>query len=314
MAQAPAPARGIPQAAVIPAGRTRGLWSDAWRRLRRNPVALLGGAIILILALVAIFADVIAPYDYAKQNLEAIQALPGEPGPNGPYLLGGDHLGRDVFSRLIIGARVSLTVGVFAQLVYLGIGLPLGALAGLYGGRVDNWLMRFTDVVYAFPDLLLIILLRAALGEGPFSAGIGSIFMIFLAIGLVNWTTMARLVRGQFMALREREFVNAARALGATNYWIMTRHLLPNSLNPLIVAVTFGIPQAIFSEAALSFIGIGVKPPTPSWGSMVQDGYQAIFGSLHLVLAPAAAIAVVMLAFTFLGDGLRDALDPRSRR
>lgn len=313
---AQASVRSVPQpppaAISLPVGR--GLWSDAWRRLRRNPFAIAGGGIIVALLLVAALADVIAPYDYAKQNLEAILEPPGAMGPNGVYWLGTDNLGRDVLSRLVHGARVSLLVGIFAQFVYLSVGLPIGAIAGLAGGKLDNLLMRLTDVVYAFPDLLLIILLRAALGDGPFSEGIGSILMIFVAIGLVNWTTMARLVRGQFLALKEREFVTAAYTLGATDSWVMTRHLLPNSLNPLIVAVTFGIPVAIFSEAALSFIGIGVKPPTPSWGSMVQDGYQAIFGFPHLVLAPGLAIAVTMLAFTFLGDGLRDALDPRSRR
>ncbi|MCX6021255.1 MAG: ABC transporter permease, partial [Chloroflexi bacterium] len=295
-------------------GPARGLWTDAWVRLRRNKLAMLGLALITMLALAALLAEFVAPYPYAKQNLEAILEGPGTAGPSGPYLLGTDSLGRDVFSRLVYGARVSLAVGLFVQVVQLGIGVPLGALEGMYGRGVDNLLMRFTDVVYAFPDLLLIILIRAAMGDGPLSEGIGSIAMVFLAIGLVNWTTVARLVRGQFMALREREFVNAAHALGASRMWIMTHHLLPNSINPLLVSVTFGVPAAIFSEASLSFIGIGVKPPTPSWGSMVQDGYQAIFGFPHLVLAPAAAIAVTMLAFTFLGDGLRDALDPRSRR
>ncbi|MBI4496540.1 MAG: ABC transporter permease [Chloroflexi bacterium] len=289
------------ESALIPARPPRGLWTDAWVRLRRNKLALGGGAVILGLFAVALLAGILAPRDPTKPDLEAILE-----GPGWPYLLGTDALGRDVLSRLIYGAQVSMTVGVFAQVIYLAVGLPIGALAGMLGGRFDNLLMRFVDVVYAFPDLLLIILLRAVFG--------GSLFMIFLAIGLVHWTTMARLVRGQFLALREREFVTASRSLGATEFWIVTRHLLPNSVNPLIVAVTFGVPQAIFAEAALSYIGIGVTPPTPSWGSMVQDGYQAIFGFPHLVLFPALAIAATMLSFTFLGDGLRDALDPRSRR
>ena len=287
--------------ALIQAHPARGLWSDAWLRLRRNYLAMGGAAVIAALLLVALLADLLAPYDPTFFDTEHILEA-----PNSSYLLGTDDRGRDVLSRLIFGARVSMTVGVFAQIVYLAIGLPIGALAGMAGGRIDNLLMRMVDVVYAFPDLLLIILLRAVFG--------GGLLMIFLAIGLVNWTTMARLVRGQFLMLKQREFVGAAEALEATPFWIVTRHLLPNSLNPLIVTVTFGVPNAIFAEAALSYIGIGVTPPTPSWGSMVQDGYQAVFGAPYLVLFPALAIAITMLAFTFLGDGLRDALDPRSRR
>ncbi len=214
-------------------------------------------------------------------------------------------LGRDMLSRLIFGARTSISVGMFTQLVVLAIGLPLGAAAGYLSSRWDNALMRFTDVMYAFPDLLLIILLRAILG--------GSIYMVFLAIGLVAWVNVARLVRGQVLSLKSSEYVTAARSLGASGPYILARHILPNALGPVIVAVTFLIPRAIFAEAALSYIGIGVKPPTPSWGSMIQDGFTVIFANPHLVLFPAIAIGVVMMAFTFLGDGLRDALDPRLR-
>jgi oligopeptide transport system permease protein len=171
---------------------------------------------------------------------------------------------------------------------------------------VDNLLMRFVDIVYAFPDLLLIILIRAILG--------GSIYMIFLAIGLVAWVNVARLVRGQILTLKQRDFTTAARAMGGSGTYITLRHLLPNSLGPVIVLVTFGIPRAIFAEAALSYIGIGVQPPTPSWGTMILDGYNNIFGTPYLVLFPAIAVGILMLAFTFLGDGLRDALDPRERR
>jgi oligopeptide transport system permease protein len=260
-----------------------------------------GGAFILLLTLAALFAPLITPYRFDQQNYDVIMQ-----GPSWAHWLGTDELGRDVFTRLLYGARTSLTVGVFTQIIVLAIGLPIGAFAGYTGGRVDNWLMRFVDVMYAFPDILLIILLRSIFG--------GSIFMIFLAIGLVNWVLIARLVRGQILSLKERDFVKAAKAMGGEARYITLRHLLPNSLGPVIVAVTFNIPRAIFTEAALSYIGIGVKPPTPSWGAMIRDGYDVIFAAPHLVIVPALAIGLLMLAFTFLGDGLRDALDPRLRR
>ncbi len=277
------------------------LWGDAWVRLRRNKLAMAGGAFILLLTLTAVFAPLITPYRFDQQNYNVIMQ-----GPSWAHWLGTDELGRDVFTRLIYGARTSLTVGVFTQVIVLAIGLPIGAIAGYAGGRVDNWLMRFVDVMYAFPDILLIILLRSIFG--------GSIFMIFLAIGLVNWVLIARLVRGQILSIKERDFVKAAKAMGGDSSYITLRHLLPNSLGPVIVAVTFGVPRAIFTEAALSYIGIGVKPPTPSWGAMIQDGYGVIFAAPYLVIVPALAIGLLMLAFTFLGDGLRDALDPRLRR
>ena len=277
------------------------LWGDAFVRLRRNRLAVAGAVVIILIALASIIVPLVSPYEFDEQNLNAILE-----GPSHAHLLGTDGLGRDVFTRLFYGARTSLAVGVFTQLIVLGIGLPIGALAGYAGGRVDNLLMRFVDVVYAFPDLLLIILIRAILG--------GSIYMIFLAIGLVAWVNVARLVRGQILSLKQRDFITAARAMGGSGPYITLRHLLPNSLGPVIVLVTFGIPRAIFAEAALSYIGIGIKPPTPSWGTMIQDGYNNIFGAPYLVLFPAIAVGILMLAFTFLGDGLRDALDPRERR
>jgi len=240
-------------------------------------------------------------YDFSSQDLNSILE-----GPSKEHWLGTDELGRDVLTRLIYGARTSLAVGIFTQLIVLGIGLPIGAISGAAGGKTDNFIMRFVDVMYAFPDLLLIILLRAILG--------GSIYMIFLAIGLVSWVNVARLVRGQTLSLKQRDFVTAARVSGGTGSYITTRHLIPNSLGPVIVAVTFNIPRAIFAEAALAYIGIGVKPPTPSWGAMIRDGSNVIFAAPHLVLFAAIAIAILMLSFTFLGDGLRDALDPRLRR
>jgi oligopeptide transport system permease protein len=279
----------------------RSLWGDAFIRLRRNRLAITGGIIILLIALTTIIYPLFSKYDFASQDLNAVLE-----GPSRAHWLGTDELGRDVLTRLIYGARTSLAVGIFTQLIVLGIGLPLGAIAGAAGGKTDNFIMRFVDVMYAFPDLLLIILLRSILG--------GSIYMIFLAIGLVAWTNIARLVRGQTLSLKQRDFVTAARVSGGTGSYITTRHLIPNSLGPVIVAVTFNIPRAIFAEAALAYIGIGVKPPTPSWGAMIRDGNNVIFAAPHLVLFPAIAIGILMLSFTFLGDGLRDALDPRLRR
>ncbi len=271
-------------------------------------MAVFGGIIVVLLLLVALFAGQLAPYDPTVQNMMDTFA---PPGPAHPF--GADQLGRDQLSRLIYGARVAVTVGIFTQFVILGIGLPIGSVAALMGGRMDNLLMRFTDIVYAFPDLLLIILLSAALRGNPLRSVWGGLLIMFFAIGVTNWVGIARLTRGQLLSLKEREFVEAARALGANNGHIIVRHLLPNALGPIIVQVTFGIPYAIFTEATLSFLGLGITPPNPSWGSMIQDGYQAIFGYPYLVLGPALCIAITLLAFTFLGDGLRDALDPRTK-
>ena len=294
--------------AEVPSKRQASLWGDAWRRLARNRMAVAGGVVVIIIILVALLADVIAPYSPTKQDYGAIFQAPGALHP-----LGTDNLGRDQLSRLIYGARVAVTVGIFTQFVIVAIGIPVGAVAALAGGRIENLLMRITDIVYAFPDLLLIILLTTALRENPLRSVWGGLLIIFFAIGIANWVGIARLTRGQLLSLKEREFVEAARALGAGSGHIIWKHLLPNALGPIIVSVTFGIPFAIFTEATLSFLGLGIVPPNPSWGSMIQDGYQAIFAYPYLVLFPALAIALTLLAFTFLGDGLRDALDPRMK-
>ncbi|MCX6003962.1 MAG: ABC transporter permease [Chloroflexi bacterium] len=277
------------------------LWGDAWIRLRRNKLAMAGGIFIIVLALAAIFAPLITPYDFAHQDYSALLQ-----NPSAKHWLGTDGLGRDVFARLLYGARTSLAVGIFTQLIVIGIGIPIGAIAGYAGGRVDNVLMRFVDVMYGFPDLLLVILLKAVLG--------GGIYQLFLAIGLVAWVNISRLVRGQILSIKSRDFISAAKVMGGTGRYITWRHLLPNSLGPIIVSITFNIPRAIFTEAALSYIGIGVRPPTPSWGAMIHDGYDVIFASWYQVFFPALAVALLMIAFTFLGDGLRDALDPKMRR
>src|SRR5262252_4956233 len=274
------------------------LWKHAWRRLLRNKLAVAGGGAIILLAILALGADIIAPYHYTTpyfgRNFEF---------PSREFVLGTDQLGRDVLSRVIYGARVSMTVGVVAETIVLAIGVPLGALAGYYGGRVDMLLMRFVDVMYAFPRLLFVIMIMSMLGRG--------LLNIFIAIGLTGWVRVARLTRAQMLSLKEREFCEAARAAGAGNLAIIVRHLLPNALTPIIISLTFGIPEAIFTEAALSFIGVGISPPTPSWGQMVGENQQFIRSYWHLCVFPAAGIATIMLAFTLLGDGLRDALDPK---
>jgi ABC-type dipeptide/oligopeptide/nickel transport system permease subunit len=286
-------AAGKPTAAVS-------LWRDAWRRLLRNRLAVVGGMVIVGLGLLAIFADLIAPYHYTKANFLHAYEFPSRDFP-----LGTDPLGRDMLSRIIYGARVSMLVGFVAQLIVVSIGVPIGAISGYYGGKVDLAIMRFVDVMYAFPRLLFVILLMSMLGAG--------LLNIFIAIGLTGWVNIARLTRAQILALKAQEFTESALAAGAGGLRVLCRHLLPNALSPIIVAVTFGIPEAIFTEAALSFIGVGINPPTPSWGQMVGEYQQYILSSWHLCVFPSAAIAVTMLAFTFLGDGVRDALDPKLR-
>jgi oligopeptide transport system permease protein len=243
------------------------------------------------------------------------------------YSLGADYVGRDLFSRIIYGARVSLTVAFIGPLISLIIGVTYGSISGYFGGRLDNLMMRIVDVLYAFPSLLFIILLlaffRSTLSTpipGTFlykmselDAATGGLLFIFIGIGLTAWETMARLTRGQVLSVREKEYVEAARTLGAKDGRIMFRHILPNVVGPLVVAETLAIPGYISTEAFLSFIGIGVNPPTPSWGSMISDGAQVIRTYPNQAVFPALALAITMFAFNFLGDGLRDALDPRLR-
>jgi ABC-type dipeptide/oligopeptide/nickel transport system permease subunit len=295
-----APAIGLGGELVVK--KQRSLLGDAWRRLCRNKLAVVGLVIVITFAVLAIVAPLLAPYGQA----EVVDYRLARAGPSWLFPFGLDQNGRDIFSRLMYGARVSLVVGVLAQALVLAIGIPVGAFAGYHGGRIDNALMRGVDVVYAIPQLLLVMIFLGVFGPG--------LKNIFIAIGLVGWVTEARLVRGQFLALREQEYVSAARVAGAGTRHIILRHLLPNSLTPIIVALTFGIPTAIFTEAALSFVGVGILPPQASWGQMVGDASQPgyIQAVPHMLVFPVAAIGLTMLGFTFLGDGLRDALDVRS--
>jgi oligopeptide transport system permease protein len=288
---------------------------DALRRLRRNRLAVLGAVFVAVLVFVAVFGPALAPWHYRVQDLEALRANGNRPLPplGAGHLLGTDQLGRDLFSRLLDGAQISMSVAVVVQLVVLLIGVPIGAAAGWFGGRIDNYLMRFTDVIYAFPDLLFIILLSVAFRDTFLGEAMDGLLLIFVAIGLTAWVTMARLVRGQVLALKESEFVEAARAIGVGDRAIVMRHLLPNAIGPVIVAVTLGIPSAVLAEATLSFIGIGIQSPRASWGSLINDGSRWIQSEPHLVVFPAICLAIALTSFTFLGDGLRDALDPKLR-
>ena len=283
-----------------------GLWEDAWQRFRRNRLAIVGAVLIGFLVLIAFGSPLLVHlgiiHDPLKQNVDYIEAGPGQNG----YSLGADQLGRDTLSRLLFGSQISLAVGIMVQGIILPIGLFIGLIAGYFGGRIDNLLMRFTDIWYAFPDLLFVLVVVSVFGP--------SLLTIFGAIALVNWVGLARLVRGQVLSIKEKEFVEAARSSGSSPAKLILKHLLPNSLGPIIVTLTFGIPNAIFLEAVLSFLGVGIQPPTPTWGQMVFDGYEAIYANPTSVVFPALAIGFTLLAFTFVGDGLRDALDPRMRR
>jgi ABC-type dipeptide/oligopeptide/nickel transport system permease subunit len=302
---APIPPAGRPVDVRAPSlrrlHRQTSYWHDALRRLLRNRLAVAGAVLVAAILMVAAAADILEPFPYAKASFShAYEA------PNAVYRLGTDPLGRDLLSRLIYGARISMIVGVGSQVIVILIGVPIGALAGYYGGRLDMYLMRAVDVMYAFPTLLFVILIMSALGAG--------LFNIFLAIGVTGWVTLCRLTRGQFLALREKEYIMGAHACGATTRQIILRHLLPNALAPIIVTVTFGVPRAIFTEAALSFIGVGINPPLPSWGGMVGEYQQYLRSYWYMATFPAIAIGVTLLSFSFLGDGLRDALDPSMKR
>jgi oligopeptide transport system permease protein len=336
--------------------RESGFWSDAARRLIRNKAAVIGGIIIILIVLMAVFADtaiftiftggetqpLLAPQSYEKQKLIDNNAVPvwvtmvfpsmipvGEPGGyvqiNENYFLGADYNGRDLLSRIIYGSRISLSVAIVGPIISLMIGVVYGMIAGYFGGRVDNLMMRFVDIMYAFPTLLLIILLMAffrSTTSAPepgtlrfylvtLDNAMGGMLFIFIGIGLTAWMSMARLTRGQILSLKEKEFIEAAHSMGVRDGRIMRRHILPNIIGPIIVAETLAIPTYIAFEAFLSFIGLGVNRPTPSWGALISDGSRAIRTYPNQAIFPAMALAIIMFAFNFLGDGLRDALDPR---
>ena len=308
-------------AAEVPMRRPANLWRDAWHRLTRNRAAVVSLVYVALLLLVAIFANIVAPYPFQRQDLESTDL-----GPSAAHLLGTDGLGRDELSRLVYGSRISLAVALVDVLIVLVVGVPLGLVAGFFGRWLDVLVMRTVDVLLAFPNLLLVIVvityLRAVLDQpsGPVLAVVGALdgitgglLGVFIALGLVSWLTVARLVRGQVLSLKEKEFIEAARMIGSSDRRIIVRHLLPNTLAPVIVAATFGIPGAIATEAGLSFLGLGVRPPLPSWGILIAEGVRNMRAFPHELLFPAVVLAVTLICFNFLGDGLRDALDPKMK-
>ncbi len=275
---------------------------DAWKRLRRNRAAVISGAFIIVLSLAA-FAAAWIPglQDPTLQNLK-LSATP----PTLLHWFGTDELGRDLFARVLWGGRISLLVGFVGTLVSLVIGVSYGAISGYAGGRTDDAMMRVVDVLYSLPYIFLVILLLVFFSK--------SIVMLFVALGLVQWLTMARIVRGQVLSLKTHTFVEAARALGASDARVVFRHIVPNTLGPVIVYATLTVPAVILQEAFLSFLGLGVQPPAASWGTLVADGAKVLALFPWLVFFPGAALSLTLMCFNFLGDGLRDALDPQGRR
>ncbi|MEM6430068.1 MAG: ABC transporter permease [Deinococcota bacterium] len=278
----------------------RSFWQDARRRFVRNRLAVLGLSIVVMFVSVAILAPWLAPHPFDEAAFDKVLLFPFD---NPDHPLGTDEVGRDYLSRLIFGARTSLLVSFSVQGIALLIGLPLGALAGYLGGRIDFIVMRLIEVSTAFPSLLFAILIISILG--------GGLPTLIIALSVTSWITITRLTRAQVLTLREQPFIDAARALGMPEWRIIFKHLLPNALSPVLIAVSFGIPTTMFAEAGLSFLGLGINDPLASWGKMVgvSNAYVRVYW--HLALFPTLAIALVMLGFSFLGDGLRDALDPK---
>ncbi|EYD74128.1 Dipeptide transport system permease protein DppC [Rubellimicrobium mesophilum DSM 19309] len=301
------------------------LWRDAWHRLRANRLAVFGLCIVVILVFVAVAGPWISPYDFLSQDLEATNQ-----GPSMAHWFGTDDLGRDVLSRVIYGARTALLVAVVVTGIALAIGVTLGAIAGYVGGRVDAVIMWVTDMVMSVPSLLLVVVINTSL-KPPLSAFMDARYLathnpiwrqtiwidfvlVFGSMALILWPPYARLVRAQVLSIRNRNYVTAARALGLTPGLILRRYVVPNALGPVIVAVSAGLGTAMVLESAFSFLGVGVRPPTPSWGNMISDGLRVWRTYPHLLAAPAAVLGLATVAFSFLGDGLNDALNPRQWR
>jgi oligopeptide transport system permease protein len=282
-------------------GGGRSLWTDAWYRLQRNRAAIASACFLAALMLLALLAPWIAPYSYSAQDLSL-----GASGPSATHWLGTDMLGRDLLTRILYGGRISLMVGVCATAVAMIIGVLYGAAAGYAGGRLDAVMMRAVDIIYAFPFAIFVIILMVLFGR--------NIVLLFCAIGAVEWLTMARIVRGQVMALKKQEFIEAAVALGLTRRKIVLRHLVPNAIGPVIVYATLTVPNVMLLEAFLSFLGLGVQPPASSWGLLIKEGAESMEAYPWLLMFPGLILSGTLFSLNFIGDGLRDALDPRSSR
>ncbi len=277
------------------------LWQDAWVRLRKNKLAMLGLFVLAFVIIVCALAPWIMPYGYEEQNLRL-----GAVAPNATHWLGTDTFGRDMLTRIVYGGRVSLTVGFIATAVALLVGVTYGAVAGYFGGRVDAVMMRLVDIFYALPFMIFIILLMVVFGR--------NLFLLFLAIGAVEWLTMARIVRGQVQNLRQQEYIEAAISLGLGPLAIIFRHVIPNVLGPVVVYTTLTIPQVMLLEAFLSFLGLGIQPPMSSWGLLISYGVESMEEYPWLLILPGIALSITLFALNFLGDGLRDALDPKASK
>ena len=277
------------------------MYTQAWKRLKRHHLAMISLAFLLFLSIVAMAAPWITNFTYFDQNADhALQF------PNSTYWFGTDSLGRDLFSRIVYGARISLAVGFFTAIFSLIIGSIYGAISGYMGGKVDLIMMRIADILYALPSLLVTVLVMLVVGRGPLG--------IFVALGVVGWVGEARLVRGQVLQAREMLYVESARALGLGSIRILFQHIFPNILGPVIVSLTFGIPQNIMAESFLSFVGLGLEPPYASWGTLANEGWRAYRTYPYLIFFPGIVLFFTILAFNFLGDGLRDALDPQTKK
>ena len=292
--------RGAPLEPIEVQGRS--LWQDARRRLFRNRAAVVSMAVLGIITAMAIFAPLLSPYAIDEIFWDRI-GVP--PDPANWHWFGTDGNGRDLFIRTLYGARVSLMVGVLATLVSLVIGVTWGAIAGYFGGTVDNVMMRIVDIMYSLPFMFFVILLMVVFGR--------NIILLFIALGAVEWLTMARIVRGQTLSVKGREFIEAARAAGVKNRTIIRRHIVPNVMGPVIVYVTLTVPQVILIESFLSFLGLGVQEPLTSWGVLISEGAQQMEAAPWMLIFPATFLAVTLFCFNFIGDGLRDALDPQDR-
>lgn len=278
-----------------------GYWQDAWLRLKKDKMAMAGLCFIVLLMLLALIGPMLSSIGYADQDFNNVNA-----GPSYEHWFGTDSLGRDLFIRVLYGARISLSIGLIASLINLVIGVLYGGISGLMGGKVDRIMMNIVDVLYSVPTLLYVILLMVVFKPG--------LLNIFIALGISYWLQMARIVRGQVLSIKEQEFVLAAISMGASKWRLLTKHLIPNAVGAIVVSWSLSIPDAIFTEAFLSFIGLGVSAPMASWGVLASEGINSMRGYPFQLFFPAAAISLTMLAFNFLSDGLRDALDPKMRR